>query len=108
MRTLSSALVVLAMIAVSGCPAKATKDDCAKACDNVSKLYLGAVDRQSGSNDVLSKMGEAGAKMARDMAALQLDFLRQECEQECNERATRDLTECLSSAKTSEDLEKCN
>lgn len=108
MRTLSSALLLIAAIAVGGCPAKATKDDCTQACENVSKLYLGAVEQQSSSDEVLGKMGEAGAKMARDMAALQLDFLRQECEQECNERATRDLTECLSSAKTPEDLEKCN
>jgi|GEM_PF-2156285 len=107
MRTLSSALVLLVAIAIGGCPAKATKDDCAKACDNVNRLYLGAVEQQSGSNDVLSKMGEAGAKMAKDMASLQLDFLRQECQQECLERATKDLTECLSNAKTPEDLEKC-
>ncbi|TNF32605.1 MAG: hypothetical protein EP329_09645 [Deltaproteobacteria bacterium] len=107
MRTLSGALVLVIAFAVSGCPAKATRDDCAKACDNVNRLYLGAVEKQSGSNAVLSKMGEAGAKMAQDMASLQLDFLRQECEQECMERATRDLTECLSNAKSPEDLERC-
>lgn len=102
------ALVIIVALALGGCPAKATKDDCAQACENVSRLYLGAVDQQSGSDEVLKQMGEAGAKMAREMAALQLDFLKQECEQECNERATRDLTDCLIQAKSSADLEKCD
>lgn len=108
MRTLVTAVALVVALTAVGCAAKASREDCAKACENVSKLYLGAVERESGSDEVLKAMGEAGSKMAREMASLQIDFLRQECEQECNERATRNLTDCLINARTSEDLERCN
>ncbi|PIE19244.1 MAG: hypothetical protein CSA66_02635 [Proteobacteria bacterium] len=110
MRLLLSAVVVVVALGGGGwgCAAKATREDCAKACDNVTRLYLGAVERESRSDEVLEGMGEEGATMAREMATLQLDFLSQECQRECvSKPATAEQAECLMNAQTTDDLNKC-
>ncbi len=110
MRLLLSAVAVVIALGGGGlgCAAKATKADCAKACENVTRLYLGAVEQESRSQEVLQGMGEEGATMAREMATLQLDFLSQECERECvSKPATQEQAECLMNAKSTEDLNKC-
>ncbi len=101
-------LGILLATATAACDAKATPDECESACENVTKLYLGAVDKQAASDAVLTQMGATGAQMARDMATLQLEFLKKECSRECNAKATRKQTECLVTAKTPEDLNRCN
>ena len=96
------------LAAVVGCDAKATPDECELACKNVTDLYLGAVDKQAASDQVLQQMGATGAAMAKEMANLQLEFLKKECVKECNAKATRKQTECLIKATSSEDINKCN
>ncbi|MCA9516439.1 MAG: hypothetical protein KC635_15975 [Myxococcales bacterium] len=109
MRSLLGATLTIAALGMTpGCAAKATKEDCAKACENLTTLYLGSVDREAERDEVLKAMGKTGSAMAREMAALQLDFLKEECERECNEKATVKQTDCLSQAQSSEDLSKCN
>lgn len=109
MRPLILAITLLvALAAAAGCDAKATPEECDKACKNVTDLYLGAVDKQASSDAVLQQMGATGSAMAKEMAQLQLEFLKKECVKECNAKATRKQTECLISAKSSEDINRCN
>lgn len=96
------------LAAVGGCDAKATPEECESACKNVTDLYLGAVDKQAASDQVLQQMGATGAAMAKEMANLQLEFLKKECVKECNAKATRKQTACLIQAKSSEDINRCN
>lgn len=99
---------IIALGAVAGCDAKATPEECDKACKNVTDLYLGEVAKQASNNTVLQQMGATGAAMAKEMAQLQLEFLKKECVKECYAKATRKQTECLVSAKSNEDINRCN
>lgn len=94
--------------AVSACDAKATDEECSAACENVTRLYLGAVDEQAASEELLTQMGEAGASMAKEMASMQLEYLRHECQRECKAKATRKQVDCLKAAKTTEQAGRCN
>jgi len=100
--------LLVALAGVTGCDAKATPDECEAACKNVTDLYLGAVDQQAASDQVLQQMGATGAAMAKEMANLQLEFLKKECVKECNAKATQKQTQCLINAKSSEDINRCN
>ncbi|MCC6625049.1 MAG: hypothetical protein IT385_27625 [Deltaproteobacteria bacterium] len=109
MRRLFILLALLVPLAAAGgCDAKATPDECEAACKNVTDLYLGAVDKQAQSDQVLQQMGATGAAMAKEMANLQLEFLKKECVKECNAKATRKQTDCLIKATSSEDINRCN
>jgi len=74
----------------------------------MTKLYLGAVDEKTASDEILKQMGAAGASMAKEMASMQLEYLRHECERECKAKATRKQTECLMAATTTEQALSCN
>ena len=104
---LIAASLAALILSVSACEAMATEDECTKACEQVKGLYLGAVERESAKDEVLKGMGESGARMAEEMARLQLQYLQKECQKECNKRATQKQAQCLMAAKTTEALKDC-
>lgn len=108
LRLLAVITLIAPLVVSAGCDAKATQEECDNACKNVTDLYLGAVDKQAATDAVLQQMGATGAQMAKEMAQLQLEFLKKECVKECYAKATRKQTECLINAKSSEDISRCN
>jgi hypothetical protein len=98
----------LALGALSACDERAVEADCKEACENVTRLYLGAVDQQVASQETLKQMGESGAAMAKEMASMQLEFMRHECERECKAKASKRQATCLKEAKTPEEASACN
>jgi hypothetical protein len=99
---------VVGVSALGGCDERAVETDCKFACENVTRLYLGAVDQQVASQETLKSMGESGAAMAKEMASMQLEFMRHECERECRTKASKRQATCLKEAKTPEELSACN
>lgn len=100
--------LTLFVAALAACDAKATDEDCTQACENMTRLYLQAVDEKTASEEILKQMGAAGASMAKEMASIQLEYLRHECERECKSKATRKQTECIKAATTTEEALRCN
>ncbi len=102
-------LVTIAGIAlsISACDAKATADDCSNACNNVTKLFLGEVQRQTAESEELKEIGQSALDEAEAMAKIQLEFLQRECESECNAKASKKQTECMLAAKSNADLNSC-
>ena len=97
----------LAVGMLGACEAKATPEECEGACANLKGVFLGVVDKETGREETLKKMGTTGAELARETAALFVDFLTRECVRQCNARSTRKVAECLSAAKTPEDVNRC-
>lgn len=104
---MSAILLALVVALYGGCEAKATPEECDQACANLRGVFLGVVDKETGREEMLKKMGTTGAELARETAALFVDFLTRECSRQCNARSTRKVTECLSAAKTPEDVNRC-
>ncbi len=98
----------LGVVALEGCDERAVESDCKEACENVTRLYLGAVDQQVASQETLKSMGDAGAAMAKEMASMQIEFMRHECERECKTKASKRQATCLKDAKTPEEISACN
>jgi len=92
---------------LGACEAKATPEECEGACANLKGVFLGVVDKETSREETLKKMGTTGAELARETAALFVDFLTRECVRQCNARSTRKVAECLSAAKTPEDVNRC-
>jgi len=100
-------LVSLSVAALGACEAKATPEECDAACANLKGIFLGVVDKETTREETLKKMGTTGAELARETAALFVDFLTRECTRQCNARSTRKVAECLTAAKTPEDVNRC-
>ena len=97
----------LAVGMLGACEAKATPEECEGACANLKGVFLGVVDKETGREETLKKMGTTGAELARETAALFVDFLTRECVRQCNARSTRKVAECLGAAKTPDDINGC-
>jgi hypothetical protein len=89
------------------CEAKATPEECDGACANLKNVFLAVVDKETGREDTLKKMGTTGAELAKETAALFVEFFTRECVRHCNARSTRKVAECLTNAKTAEDVNHC-
>ena len=89
------------------CEAKATPEECDGACLNIKGVFLGVVDKETAREETLKKMGTTGAELAKETAALFVDFLTRECVRQCNARSTRKVAECLGAAKTPDDINGC-
>jgi hypothetical protein len=100
-------LIGLAVATLGACEAKATPEECDGACANLRGIFLGVVDKETNREETLKKMGTTGAELARETAALFVDFLTRECTRQCNARSTRKVAECLTAAKTPEDVNRC-
>ncbi len=100
-------MISLSIAALGACEAKATPEECDAACANLKGIFLGVVDKETTREDTLKKMGTTGAELARETAALFVDFLTRECTRQCNARSTRKVAECLTAAKTPEDVNRC-
>jgi hypothetical protein len=98
---------VLAAVGLIGCEAKATADECNNACDNLKGVFLGVVEKETSREETLTKMGPTGAELARETASLFVDYLTRECVRQCNARSTRKVAECLTAAKSPEDVNRC-
>lgn len=98
---------MFALLALAGCEAKATPDECRSACDNLKTVILGVVEKETAREETMKKMGPTGAELARETASLFVDYLTRECERQCNARSTRKVAECLTNAKTPEDVNRC-
>ena len=97
----------LAIGMLGACEAKATPEECDGACTNLNGVFLGVVDKETNREETLKKMGTTGAELARETAALFVDFLTRECVRQCTARSTRKVAECLTNAKTPEDVNRC-
>jgi len=108
-RTRLSWMLMACLVAglLGGCEAKATPEECEGACANLKGVFLGVVDKETGREETLKKMGTTGAELARETAALFVEFLTRECVRQCNARSTRKVAECLGAAKTAEDVNRC-
>lgn len=98
---------MFALLAFAGCEAKATQEECRSACDNLKTVILGVVEQETAREETMKKMGQTGAELARETASLFVDYLTRECERQCNARSTRKVAECLTAAKTPEDVNRC-
>lgn len=87
----SAACVLFAAAATFGCGKTATKDDCEKAFTHIIDLAVAGQDK-SAAELVKKQM----AKDERD------GFLK-----ECDGKATKAEIDCIVSAKTSDDIDKC-
>lgn len=96
-----------ALLAFAGCEAKATQEECRSACDNLKTVILGVVEQETAREETMKKMGQTGAELARETASLFVDYLTRECERQCNARSTRKVAECLTAAKTPDDVNRC-
>lgn len=101
------AVVLAGGVWLSGCEAKATQEECNLACDNLKGVFLGVVDKETSAEETLKKMGPTGAELARETASLFVDYLTRECVRQCNARTTRKVAECLTTARTPEDVNRC-
>ena len=101
-RGLTACLMSMVLIA-PGCDLRATPDECKAACDNVSRVGHAEVELKIAETQDLAESGEG--RMARSMASAMVDAIRDECMKQCQDKGTRELTECLS---TSEDVEAIN
>ncbi|MGM0575466.1 MAG: hypothetical protein ACQEXJ_07020 [Myxococcota bacterium] len=109
MRTwLLGATVALTLASASaGCAFKASEEECRTACENVAKVSQTHIDQKIEATRDLAESGEEGKAIARDMATAMIDAVEDECLKQCMDKGTRDKAECLSNAKSVEDLEKC-
>ena len=92
---------------LTGCAFKASPEECSAACDNVAKVGHGELENQIEDTEDLARSGEGGKAMARNMASAMMDSIQDECMKQCQEKGTRKQAECLSNAKSIDDLSKC-
>lgn len=94
-------------LGLTACTSMATPEGCERACTNVQEIFLGVVDEETSRENVLAEMGDTGAELARETASHFLKFLKSDCERQCNARATEKTVNCLSQAKSVQDLNRC-
>lgn len=95
------------LLMASGCAARATAEDCERACGNLRGVFLEAVQQETNRDDTLKKLGATGAQLAQETASLFIDYFTRDCVKECESRATSKTADCLAGAKSEEDVKKC-
>ena len=103
-RGLTTSLLSLLLL-VAGCDLRATPDECKAACDNVSRVGHAEVEQKIAETQDLAESGEG--RMARSMASAMVDAIRDECMKQCQDKGTRELTDCLSTSENVEAINRC-
>lgn len=86
-------------------PRRATAEECDRACQHVSRLFLDSVSEKAAQD---TTQNGVTVEMAKETAALFIDHLSHECRKSCEQRATVDHIDCLLAATTSEAISNCN
>ena len=102
-------LIAASLMAVttSGCAARATADECNKACTNLKSVFLNTVKQETNRDETLKKLGATGAQLAEETASLFIDYFTRTCMKECESRATSETADCLARAGNEDDVKKC-